>query len=95
MAGKKDKSWIYWDMNYKGKLRRTWVMLPICIVIGIVAPFYTNSLYGSIWYGIVFDVILAVVFVAQLIYNMNMTKQEQKEEVQGRHIHRDDESSNQ
>ena len=76
MAGKKDKSLIYWNMNYKGKLRRTWVMLPICIVVGVIAPFYTANQYGSVMVGIVFDIVLAVVFVLQLLYNMKMAKRE-------------------
>ncbi|MBW3088638.1 hypothetical protein KIH77_07845 [Bifidobacterium sp. 82T24] len=76
MAGKKDKSLIYWNMNYKGKLRRTWVMLPICIIVGIIAPFYTANQYGSVMLGIVFDVVLAVVWVLQLLYNMKKAKSE-------------------
>lgn len=79
MAGKKDKSLIYWSMNYKGKLRRTWVMLPICIIIGVVAPFYTASAYDSIVLGLGFDVLLAVVWVCQLLYNMKKAREEEQQ----------------
>ena len=79
MAGKKDKSPIYWNMNYKGKLRRTWVMLPICIIIGVAAPFYTASEYDSIVMGLAFDVLLAVVWVCQLLYNMKKAREEEQQ----------------
>lgn len=82
MAGKKDKSLIYWNMNYKGKLRRTWVMLPICIIIGIIAPFYTAMEYGSILLGVVIDVVLAVTWVLQLLYNMRKAREEEQRERQ-------------
>lgn len=77
MADKKDKSLIYWNMNYQGKLRRTWVMLPIMIIVAIIFPFYTASEYDSVWYGIAFDVFMVIVWVAQLLYNMNKAKEEQ------------------
>lgn len=76
MAGKKDKSLIYWDMNYQGKLRRTWVMLPIVIIVAIVAPFYTASEYGNVLYGILFDIFMILVWAAQLVYNMMKVKEE-------------------
>lgn len=79
MAGKKDRSPIYWNMNYKGKLRRTWVMLPICIIIGVAAPFYTASAYDSIVLGLGFDVLLAVVWVCQLLYNMKKAREEEQQ----------------
>lgn len=74
MTGKKDKSLIYWRMNHQGKLRRTWVMLPIMIVVAIIFPFYTASQYGSVWYGVIFDIFMVAVWVAQLLYNMNKVK---------------------
>ncbi|PJM74213.1 hypothetical protein CS006_03565 [Bifidobacterium primatium] len=79
VAGKKDKSLIYWNMNYKGKLRRTWMMVPICIVLMVVAPFYTANEYGSVMVGIVFDVVLFVVMVLQLLYNMKKAKEEERQ----------------
>lgn len=69
MAGKKDKSLVYWSMNYKGKQRRTMVLLPVCIVLCIVAPIYTANEYGSVVVGIVFDLVLMAVWVAQYLYN--------------------------
>ena len=80
MAGKKDRSFNYWSMNYKGKLRRTWVMLPICIVVGIIAPFWTANEYGSMMMGFVLDVVLAVVWVLQLLYNMRKAREEEQQE---------------
>lgn len=82
MAGKKDKSLIYWEMNYAGKLRRTWVMLPICIIVGVAAPFYTNMEYGSIAIGIVLDVILAVTWVAQFLYTRSKAAEEAAQKAQ-------------
>lgn len=82
MAGKKDRSLIYWNMNYKGKLRRTWVMLPICIIVGVIAPFYTAAEYGSVLLGVVIDVVLAVTWVLQLLYNMRKAREEEQEQRQ-------------
>ncbi|OZG58145.1 hypothetical protein BTIS_0993 [Bifidobacterium tissieri] len=81
MAGKKDRSFNYWSMNYKGKLRRTWVMLPICIIVGIIAPFWTASEYGSMMVGIVIDIVMAVVWVLQLLYNMRKAREEEQQEL--------------
>ncbi|NMN00651.1 hypothetical protein G1C96_1230 [Bifidobacterium sp. DSM 109958] len=79
MAGKKDKSLIYWSMNYRGKRRRTLVMLPLCVIIGVIAPFYCINEYGSVWPAVAFDVILAVTWVAQYLYT---TKKAQEEAAQ-------------
>lgn len=66
---KKDFSWNYWGMTYRGKFKRTLVMIPIAIVAGVIAPFYTEAQYGSRMIGYGFDVLLVVVGVAQLAYN--------------------------
>ena len=89
MAGKKDKSLIYWEMNYAGKLRRTWVMLPICIIVGVAAPFYTSMEYDSIAIGLVLDVILAVTWVAQFLYTKSKAAEEaaQKAQMQAQQAH--------
>lgn len=76
MAGKKDKSLIYWEMNYQGKLQRTWVLLPVVIIVAIISPFYTASQYDSVLCGILFDIFMFVVWAAQLVYNMNKAKTE-------------------
>lgn len=76
---KKENSWNYWEMNYKGKFKRTLVMIPICIVLCIVAPFYTDYEYDTIWIGVVVDIVLVVTCIAQLIYTYKKMKEEEGE----------------
>lgn len=71
---KKDKSIIYWKMNYKGKFRRTLWFIPVVIVLCFLTPLFM----GRFW--IIYDIILIAVLVWQLWYTYKMKKVE--EEVQ-------------
>ena len=71
---KKDKSIIYWNMNYKGKFRRTLWFIPVVIVLCFLTPLFM----GRFW--IIYDIILIAVLVWQLWYTYKMKKVE--EEVQ-------------
>ena len=69
---KKDKSIIYWNMNYKGKFRRTVWIIPI----GVILCFLTPLFMGSFWF--IYDIILIVVLIWQLRYTYKMMKIEEK-----------------
>lgn len=71
---KKDKSIIYWNMNYKGKFRRTLWFIPIVIILCILMPLCM----GRFW--IIYDIFLIAVLVWQLWYNYQMMKVEEQRE---------------
>lgn len=64
-------------------------MLPICIIVGVAAPFYTSMEYDSIAIGLVLDVILAVTWVAQFLYTKSKAAEEaaQKAQMQAQQAH--------
>lgn len=59
---KKNKAFIYWQMNYKGKFRRTLYLIPIVVIICILSPLFL----GKFWY--IYDIILTITLILQLIY---------------------------
>lgn len=69
---KKDKSIIYWNMNYEGKFRRTLWMIPFVIILCILLPLCL----GSSW--IIYDIIMIAVLVWQLWYTYKKMKLEEK-----------------
>lgn len=71
-SNKKDKSIIYWNMNYKGKFRRTLWMIPFVIILCILMPLCL----GSSW--IIYDIILIGVMIWQLRYTYNKMKLEER-----------------
>lgn len=71
-SNKKDKSIIYWKMNYKGKFRRTLWMIPFVIILCILLPLCL----GSSW--IIYDIILVAILLSQLWYTYNKMKFEEK-----------------
>ena len=71
-SNKKDKSIIYWNMNYKGKFRRTLWMIPFVIILCILLPLCL----GSSW--IIYDIIMVVILIWQLWYTYNKMKFEEK-----------------
>ena len=71
-SNKKDKSIIYWKMNYKGKFRRTLWMIPFVIILCILLPLCL----GSSW--IIYDIIMIAILVWQLWYTYNKMKLEEK-----------------
>lgn len=68
----KDTSIIYWNMNYKGKFRRTLWFIPIVIILCLV----TSLFMGKFWF--IYDVILVVVLILQLRYTYKMMKIEEE-----------------
>lgn len=77
---KKDRSLVYWNMNYQGKLRRTKQLIPICVVLAIAAPFWTQWDSGSMLPGLAFSVLLVVVAVAQYAYNKKKADEEEADQ---------------
>lgn len=71
-SGKKDKSVIYWNMNYKGKFRRTLWFIPVVIVLCFLTPLFM----GRFWW--IYDIILVIVLVLQLWYTYTMKKVEEE-----------------
>ncbi|MDO4469982.1 MAG: hypothetical protein Q4C84_09080 [Bacillota bacterium] len=71
-SGKKDKSVIYWNMNYKGKFRRTLWFIPIVAILCFLTPVFM----GSFWF--VYDIILVAVLIWQLRYTYKRMKTEEK-----------------
>lgn len=69
---KKDKSIVYWDMNYKGKFRRTLWFIPIVIILCFVTPLFM----GRFWF--IYDTILVFVLIWQLKHTYKMMKIEQE-----------------
>ena len=71
-SNKKDKSIIYWKMNYKGKFRRTLWMIPFVIILCILLPLC----FGSSW--IIYDIIMIAILVWQLWYTYKKMKLEER-----------------
>lgn len=69
---KKDKDIIYWKMNYKGKFKRTLWFIPIVIILCFLTPFFMGS------YWPVYDVLIVVVLIWQLIYTYKKMKAEER-----------------
>ncbi|MDO4662950.1 MAG: hypothetical protein Q4B36_07560 [Tissierellia bacterium] len=69
---KKDKSLNYRQMNYKGKYKRTKVMIPITLLACILVFFISK-------YWIIYDIIMIVALVWQLLYTRNKMLEEEKE----------------
>lgn len=82
MAGKKDKSLIYWSMNYAGKKRRTMQMLPLCIILAIIFPVHSLIRYDSLMPGALFSVALMVVWVLQYLYTAKKAADEARAQSQ-------------
>ena len=72
ISNKKDKSIIYWNMNYKGKFRRTLWFVPIVAILCFMTPLFM----GKFWF--IYDVILIAVLIWQLWYTYNKMKLEEK-----------------
>lgn len=71
-SNKKDKSIIYWKMNYKGKFRRTLWMIPFVIILCILLPLCL----GSSW--IIYDIIMIAILIWQLWYTYKKMKLEER-----------------
>ena len=71
-SNKKDKSIIYWSMNYKGKFRRTLWFIPIVTILCFLTPLFM----GRFW--LIYDIILVAILLWQLWYTYNKMKLEEK-----------------
>ena len=69
---KKDRDILYWNMNYKGKFRRTLWFIPIVVILCFITPLFM----GRFWF--IYDAVLIVILAGQLWYNYNMKKVEEK-----------------
>lgn len=71
-SNKKDKSIIYWNMNYKSKFRRTLWFIPLVVILCFLTPLFM----GRFW--LIYDIILVAVLIWQLWYTYNKMKFEEK-----------------
>lgn len=86
---KKDKSVIYWNMNYKGKFRRTLWFIPVVIILCFITPLFM----GRFWF--IYDTILVVVLIWQLRYTYKMMKiEEQKLKKENKNVNIKDDDCN-
>lgn len=69
---KKDKSILYWNMNYKGKFKRTLWFIPLVIILCFLTPLFM----GRFW--LIYDIILVAILLWQLWYTYNKMKLEEK-----------------
>lgn len=73
---KKDKDVIYWNMNYRGKFRRTLWMIPVAVILCFLTPLFM----GSLWF--VYDIILVAVLIWQVCYTYKKMKEEEAKEIE-------------
>ena len=71
---KKDKDIIYWKMNYKGKFKRTLWFIPIVIILCFLTPLFMGE------YWPVYDVLMVVELILQLIYTYRKMKSEEHQD---------------
>ena len=69
---KKDKDIVYWKMNHKGKFKRTLWFIPIVIVLCFLTPLFMGE------YWPMYDVLMVVVLIWQLIYTYRKMKAEER-----------------
>ena len=69
---KKDKDIVYWKMDHKGKFKRTLWFIPIVIILCFLTPFFMGS------YWLVYDALMVVVLIWQLIYTYRKMKSEER-----------------
>ena len=69
---KKDKDIVYWKMNYKGKFKRTLWLIPMVIILCFLTPLFMGP------YWLVYDVLMVVVLIWQLIYTYRKMKSEER-----------------
>lgn len=79
MAGKKNNSWNYWQMNYRGRFRRTKKMIPFIIALCVLL-LILGVLADDLSQALVWIVLLAVVGVAQYFYTKKKADEEEAQE---------------
>lgn len=67
---KEKKNINYWDLDYKGKFKRTLLILPLVFIICFLSPFIFDGPLLSIG----FPVLASIVWVVQAIYTYVMWK---------------------
>lgn len=72
VSNKKDKSIIYWNMNYKGKFKRTLWLIPLVVILCFLTPLFM----GRFW--LIYNIILVAILIWQLLYTYKMMKLEEK-----------------
>lgn len=68
---KKDKSVVYWNMNYKGKFRRTLWFIPLVVILCFLTPLFM----GGFWF--IYDILLIGILIWQLRYTYRKMKIEE------------------
>lgn len=79
MAGKKDHSFNYWKMNYRGRFRRTKVMVPIAIVV-CVALLVLGWASDELVKSVIWVVIIAAVTAWQYVFTKKKAAEEEAQE---------------
>lgn len=79
---KKNNAYIYWQMTYKGKFRRTLYLIPVGIIVCILSPLFL----GKFWY--IYSIIITITLILQLIYTYKMMK------IENQHTLADKENTN-
>lgn len=79
MAGKKNNSWNYWQMNYRGRFRRTKKMIPFIIALCVLL-LILGVLADDLSQALVWIVLLAAVGVAQYFYTKKKADEEEAQE---------------
>ena len=73
---KKDKSVIYWNMNYRGKFKRTLWFLPVVILLCFLTPLFMGGFWAF------YNLLLIAVFIGQLVYTYQKMKLEESEKAE-------------
>ena len=68
---KKEKSVVYWNMNYKGKFRRTLWFIPLVVILCFLTPLFM----GGFWF--IYDILLIGILIWQLRYTYRKMKIEE------------------
>ena len=68
---KKEKSVVYWNMNYKGKFRRTLWFIPLVVILCFLTPLFM----GKFWF--IYDILLIGILIWQLRYTYRKMKIEE------------------
>ena len=71
---KKDKDLIYWNMNYRGKFKRTLCFIPVVVILCSLTPLFM----GNFW--MVYDIILVFILILQLVYTYRKMKEESQKQ---------------
>lgn len=71
---KKDKDLIYWNMNYRGKFKRTLCFIPVVVILCFLTPLFM----GNFW--MIYDILLVFILILQLVYTYRKMKEESQKQ---------------